>query len=81
MKSVKDIYNKYKNSDVIKTGTYFFIDIVCECLFDDYDSGIAGYEQRERVRNRRPCIYDELEKVACLEDFEALIARIKLEGV
>jgi len=56
-----------------------WIDSVCYCLFDGYDEGIGGYEHREELRMKRPSIYEDLAKVTCLDDFAAVIARLKLE--
>lgn len=64
-----------------EVGGMYLLDTVCYCLFEEYDSGLGGYELRCLVRKHRPTIYEELEQVKSEEDFEALIARFRVEGV
>lgn len=58
----------------------FSIDAVCACLFEGYECSMKGYGYRQLVRRHRPTIYEELEQVKSEEDFEALIARFRVEG-
>ena len=60
---------------------FFFLDAVCYCIYDTYDEGAEGIEQRNQVRRARPSIYDELESCSTQEAFDAIIAQMKLEGV
>ena len=60
---------------------FFFIDAICYCLFDDYEEGAAGYERRQLLRRHRPSLYEDMETCASQEEFEAIIAQYKLEGV
>lgn len=59
----------------------FVIDAIACCVIEDYDFGVGGYESRQKIRRHRPAIYEELEGVKTLEDFEAVIARFRVEGL
>lgn len=80
MITTKEAYEHFQNT-VLNAPNSFWLDALCKCLFDEYVDGIGGYEYREILRAKRPSIYEDLEKVKCLDDFEALVARYKLEGV
>ena len=59
----------------------FYLDAVASCLYEEYVDSIYGFEARHQLRTLRPAIYEELEEVKSEDDFAALIARLKLEGI
>ena len=73
------LFKRIKNGETALG--FFFLDAVCYCIFDIYDEGAEGIEQRNKIRRHRPSIYDELEACGSQEAFDAIIAQMKLEGI
>ena len=62
-----------------KEGGTSALDGIALCLFEDYSAGISGYEQRQYLREKRPSVYEELDRVQSFDDFAAIVARYKFE--
>lgn len=51
---------------------------IAMCIFDNHRLGIDGLENRNKIREAYPDVYKDLEKVSTLEDFIAVVGRVKL---
>lgn len=81
MKTVKEGYEFFRR---VKSGethfSYYFLDSVAMCLFEDYEvGGFGGFKERKKLDDLGLGVYEALNRIESFEDFEALIARLKLE--
>lgn len=74
--SLEEGYKAFKR---LQNGDYSVaLNPIASCIFDDHRLGIDGLENRNRIRAAYPNVYKDLEKTVALEDFVAVVGRVKL---
>lgn len=65
--------------------SFILVDLLARCVFDNFEEDASEFGERTRkrnkIRNDIPQLYTLMYEVKNQEDFDALVARIKIELV